>query len=162
MRFSGFRKIVSVVFFLTVVCSLFSFAQNGKTVFKYKTCDGKPLTDMEYHSEYSESYNSKTGYYTLTVNKVITTLEYNDESLPYDIRKAMGKNVSEIVIPKGIKRINNLFDSSPVLYYNRGEAYVRLKNYSSAAREYKKAKKKGYALADLAIERLKVLRKQSR
>ena len=114
MRFSGFRKIVSVILALTVVSSLFSFAQNGKTVFKYKTCDGKPLTDMEYHSEYSESYNSKTGYYTLTVNKVITKLEW--DTLPFEEQDwwSMRKNISEIIIPEGIRVLGRFLNQSKV------------------------------------------------
>jgi len=41
------------------------------------------------------------------------------------------------------------------LYYDRGVVYERLNNFRQAKKEYKKAKKKGYAYAERALEACK-------
>lgn len=46
------------------------------------------------------------------------------------------------------------------LYYDRGEVFQALGDYKNAKREYKKAKRKGYYLAETALQRLKALRKR--
>lgn len=46
------------------------------------------------------------------------------------------------------------------LYYDRGEVFLSFGDYKNAKKEYKKAKRKGYYLAESALQRLKVLRKR--
>lgn len=46
------------------------------------------------------------------------------------------------------------------LYYDRGVVYERFNDFKNAKREYKKAKKKGYAYAEYALQSLKYKEKE--
>lgn len=48
------------------------------------------------------------------------------------------------------------------LYYDRGQAFQYFGDYKNAKKEYKKAKKKGYYLANIALEELKKLKKRKK
>lgn len=46
------------------------------------------------------------------------------------------------------------------LYYDRGVVYERLNDFKNAKKEYKKAKKHGYAYAEVALSNLKLKEKE--
>lgn len=46
------------------------------------------------------------------------------------------------------------------LYYDRGRVFQSLGDFRSAKKEYKKAKRKGYYLAESALKELKAIRKK--